>query len=53
MITKVAAIHEIDDGLMTDEEIAEKVGCHPAYVRSVRDRAKRRSAMTARKGARR
>jgi DNA-binding IscR family transcriptional regulator len=53
MITKVYIIHEVDDGIMTDEEIAEKVGCHSAYVRSVRDKAKRRSAVTARKGARR
>ena len=43
-MTKVDHIHAIDDGVMTDREIAEIVCCHPAYVRCVRDVAKQRSA---------
>ena len=43
-MTKVYHIHAIDDGVMTDREIAEIVGCHVAYVRCVRDVAKQRSA---------
>ena len=43
-MTKVDHIHAIDDGVMTDREIAEIVGCHVAYVRCVRNAAKQRSA---------
>lgn len=42
--TKVAELHDIDDGTKTDDELARIVGAHVAYVRSVRDKAKRRMA---------
>lgn len=46
-VSKVDEIHRIDDGVMSDEQIAEVVGCHAAYVRSVRIKAKRNAAYAA------
>jgi transposase-like protein len=43
-VSKVDHIHAIDDGKMTDAEIALIVGCHRAYVRSVRQISKKQSA---------
>jgi hypothetical protein len=34
----------MDDGTLSDEEIAQTVGCHAGYVRCVRDKRKRRAA---------
>lgn len=46
-MSKVEHIHAIDDGLMSDQAIAQIVGCHVAYVRCVRNADKRRSARQA------